>query len=322
MTMSAIRFSVFYAIVLVLSAPSASQAGPFMEWLCGCSSNLRSQSTYVPAYVPTAEFPAPGAATTTYYAPTAIAPVSTTTYYAPPVVYPAPVTVYRPLPVVPRPTTTLQVTSGYAPYSATPVTVYRPIVPVQPVITTTRLIPYTTYRMVYPSTVTYYGATPAYYVPYSAPVAVPVPAPIAEPVYEQAPLQSYPAQAVPESSSSDPASVAPSLSGETTTNYPMLQPPPVTTEKVIIDDSATDAIKVETKKTPTPAPKADSKSSETELNGPKNGSPTTLRVTPEENSSLDRTTMRPVRQISQRQAAPTRQPAVIHGDDVWQTVKD
>jgi hypothetical protein len=317
--MSAIRFSVFSAIMLVLITPSASQGGPFMEWLCGCSSNLKSQSTYVPAYVPTAEVaaPAPGCAcntqpTTTYYAPAAVTPVSTT-YYAPQVVSPAPVTVYRPLPVVPRPTPTLQVTSGYAPYSAAPVTVYRPIVPVQPVITTTRLIPYTTYRMYYPSTVTYYGAAPAYYVPYSAPVAVPVPAQVVEPAYEQAPVQGYPAEAIPESSPADPASIAPSLSGESRTNA---------VEKVILDDPTTDLKKAETRKETTPAPKSDSKSTEGDLNGPKTGSPTTLRVTPEENTGTDRTAMRPVRQISQRQTTPAQQSTVIHGDEVWQTVKD
>ncbi|MCC6123521.1 MAG: hypothetical protein IT426_01015 [Pirellulales bacterium] len=317
--MSAIRFAISSVSLLLVLSPAA-QAGPIMEWLCGCSPNMTSQSTYTPAYVPTAVVAAPApscsscAPQTTYYAPQ-------TAYYAPTVTYyAAPVTTYRPfIPIVPRPTTTYYAAPGYNPYSAAPVTAYRPLVPVQPVVTTTRLIPYTSYRMVYPTTVAYYGVAPVYSV---APPCVTVPPPCAD--YGGAPLENYGAPSL--GSGADREAIeAPSLpSGEPTTTYYHSMPSPSTVivEKPAENSSGANRQVDKPAATQDPKPAEEPKSSGPDIKSPNPSNPASFKDRPEGNDSRDRTAMRPVRQVS-RQVPAAVQPSIrVLGEDLWRPVKD
>jgi hypothetical protein len=310
--MSIIRLTILSASLMAMLSPAA-KAGPFMEWLCGCSSNMTSQSTYAPAYIPTAVVAAPAAGCSS------CAPQ--TTYYAPSVVYPTPVTTYRPfLPIVPRPTTTYYASPGYNPYSAAPVTVYRPVVPVAPVVTTTRLIPYTSYRMYYPTTVSYYGAV--------APV-VTYPAPSTGCCSSGVPVENY-SQPTLGTTSVDAATEVPTLSPSdpTTANYPPLQSPaPIIVEKPTDNSSAVirQDKKPATTQEPTSAPSGESKGSGPEINPPNSNSkpvqPNSM-PNPEQNENQDRTTKRPIRLVS-REMPVAAQPTVrVLSGDLWQSVKD
>jgi hypothetical protein len=316
--MSAIRLAILSAGLMISLSPTAAQAGPFMDWLCGCSPNMSSQSTYAPAYVPTAVVSAPASGCSC---------AQQSTYYAPAVAYPtysAPVTTYRPfLPIVPRPTTTYYTPSGYNPYSAAPVTVYRPVVPAQTVVTTTRLIPYTSYRMVYPTMVTYYGVAPVYNV---AP-AVTYPSP--GPACSGAPVESYgpPSVGFSEGAAMEAPSLPPGT--PTTSNYPLLQSP----STIIVDkpfDNSTSVNRQDNKTAapaePKAAPTDDSKGSGSDSKSPNSAeSPTFKRDSlsnPPRNDSQDRTTMRPVRQVS-RETVVAAQPAVrVLSGDIWRPAKD
>jgi hypothetical protein len=313
--MSAIRLAMLSVCLTVLS-PLAVKAGPIMEWLCGCSSNMTSQSTYAPAYVPTAVVAAPAAGCS-------CAPQQTT-YYAPAVAYPAAVTAYRPfLPIVPRPTTTYyRPPAGYNPYSLAPVTVYRPVVPVQPVVTTTRLIPYTSYRMVYPATVSYYGVAPAYY-------AYPEPPPCAVPE-SGAPVENYnppPAGSVSEGDATEIPSLPPGQPA--TTFYPPLESAkPIIVEKPIVIPPPANGqeSKPATGNEPKQAPKGDGKDSGAEANPANPANPPAVQknslTNPPRDESQDRTTRRPVRQISRAASAATQPTVQVLSGDLWRPAKD
>lgn len=324
--MSAIRFHLVLASIALTASLSskAIAAGPIISWLCGCSSNMSSETTYAPAYVPTpvavdsascncgqqqSTYYAPSAVAptpvTSYYAPT-VYPVSTAAYYAPAVVTPLPVTTYRPLlPISPRPTSTY---AGYNPYSAAPVTVYRPIVGVA----APSVLPYTSYRMVYPAATTYYYAPPVSY--YSAPAACPV---YSEPV--------------PNSSIESPGVVPEGSMLET----PSLQQGQPSTSDYIPSQSSSNntsadtyrAEKPATSPQPNPAP-TDEKAKEPgpDLNqqSPKNQPKAQENSLPRSGSieNPDRTTMRPIQQVSFEKPIPQRHTAQVIGSDVWRPVKN
>jgi hypothetical protein len=327
--MSAIRFHVVLAgVALVALLSPAAQAGPFMEWLCGCSSNMSSATTYAPAYVPTPVAAAPVAncaceQQSTYYAPAPVtayyAPAPVTAYYAPAPVTtyyaPAPITTYRPfLPIVPRPTSTYYASTSYNPYSAAPVTVYRPILG----IATPPVIPYTSYRMVYPAQVTYYSPAVSYY---SAPAACPV--------YDM-PVQS----AAPDSCCAPSSSTmeTPTLpSDQSSTSYYIPSQPDsstIITAKPNTDDSATVTRQVEkpiTSSDPKAAP-TDEKASGLNLNEQKQQNQPKAKENslplPNSRDSQDRTTMRPVRQVSHEKAVPAQPSGQVLSADLWHQAND
>ncbi len=318
--MSAVRLAALCAGLMALLSPISAQAGPFMEWLCGCSPNMSAQSTYAPAYVPTAVVPAQAAGCSC---------AQQTTYYAPAAVYPAAVTAYRPfLPVVPRPTTTYYTPPGYNPYSLAPVTVYRPVVPVQPVVTTTRLIPYTSYRMVYPTMLSYYGAAPLCNV---APAYVAPPAPCAVPE-SGIPVQSCNQPPVGPSAEGE-AMEAPSLppGQPSTTYYPPLQSPSTIIVEKPIENPAPAPVtrqdnKPETSNEPKAAPQGETKKSEADDGSAKSTNPASIQhnslSNPPRDDSQDRTTMRPVRQISRNMPAAIQPDVRILSGDLWRPAKD
>jgi hypothetical protein len=326
--MSAIRFHLVLASIALTASLSskAIAAGPIISWLCGCSSNMSSETTYAPAYVPTpvAVDSAScncGQQQSTYYAPSAVAPVpvtsyyapivypvSTTAYYAPAAVAPAPVTVYRPLlPISPRPTSTY---AGYNPYSAAPVTVYRPIVGVA----APSVLPYTSYRMVYPAATTYYYAPPVSY--YSAPAACPVysepvpssniESPSVVPGGSMLETPSLP-QNQPSNSDYVPAQPNPSADNSTTDNYraekPVTSPQP---KPAPTDEKAKDPGPDLNQQSPKNQPKAQENSL------PRSGS----------TENPDRTTMRPIRQVTFEKPIPQRHTAEVISADVWRPSKD
>jgi hypothetical protein len=326
--MPAIRMTVVITVLMALLSTPAVQAGPILEWLCGCSQNMTSSSTYAPAYVPPVETPAPA---------TNCVPVpQQTTYYAPAVAWPAPITAYRLLPVVPRPTPSYP--SQYNPYSAAPVTLYRPVVPV---VTTTRLIPYTSYRMVYPTVATY-GYAPAIVAPPppctiygGAPVENAVPQPMANPAEL--------AMEAPSLSPSDPttSNYVP-LTPPTITNYAPLEFPSTVVEKPYSvekslrvekpADGSSSATGRDNKSDSAPSsdqkqtPADDSKSAGPNLTAPNPPDQPTAKpnslIGPQPRENRDRTTMRPVRQASREKPA-SPQPAVrVLSADLWKPVLD
>jgi hypothetical protein len=322
--MSAIRLAFFGSFVSVLVSSTPAQAGPILDWFCGCSSNLRSESTYTPAYIPTAVVPAQPAG--------CISPQPTTTYYAPTAIAPAPVTAYRVVPETPRPRATY-LAANYNPYSAAPVTVYRPVVPaVQPLVTTTRLIPYTTYRREYPTTVSYYGY--GYVAPPVAPV-VTYPAPVTETVVPNvvppvAPVESYDAPTTIRSSD-DAANEVPSLPPQqsTTANYPPLPlPSPVIVEKPadVLPPTTRQDNKPVASPEAQPAPSNENKSANPEINprktnDPKSVQPNSLQNT-QPDDSQDRTTMRPVRQAARTTPLAIQPTVRVLSEDLWRPAKD
>jgi hypothetical protein len=318
MTMSAKRLVIVCVSVLMLLASPSAQACGLLDWFCGCSSSAAPQSTYAPAYVPTAVVPASGCA----------APAAQTTYYAPTVAVATPVTTYRPfLPLVPRPTTTYYRPSGYNPYSLAPVTVYRPVAPVQPVVTTTRLIPYTSYRMAYPTTVSYYGVVPTYYAApaYAAPpAACAVPESLAVPSYDLAPAGP---------ASEGDANEAPSLPpGQPSTTYypPLESPSTIVVEKPYYNPTPASETRQENKPVtpnePKPAPQDESKKSGTDDSSTKSASPTTLQHNSlpagRRDDSQDRTTMRPIRQVSRQTTVASQTSVRVLSNDAWRPATD
>jgi hypothetical protein len=296
--------------------PQAAQAGPFMEWLCGCSPNMSSQTTYTPVYVPpTVVETAP--------APVYTTPAPQTTYYAPAVTYTAPVTVYRPLPAVPRPTTTYYSPSGFA--SSVPTTVYRPVV--APVVTTTRLIPYTTYRMTYPAYSTY-SLAPVYVSPlpvvpsYTMPVESysPPPAPSCA-----LPAESYnpPPVAASSNISENTTNGAPSLPPNQPSTYAPLPEETKNGEKMGTQEVQKPVTTPDLKSEPKTAPKDDAKSSGPDLN------PQTPEKTPsnlkqnslqnaEPNNNRDYTTQKPIRQASREIVTPAEPTVRVLSPSLWQ----
>jgi hypothetical protein len=315
--MSARRLAIGCALSLMLLAATSAQACGICDWFGGRST--AAPATVAPTFVPTAVVPGECAA-----------PAAQTTYYAPPIAVATPVTTYRPfLPIVPRPTTTYYRPSGYNPFSAAPVTVFRPIVPVQPVVTTTRLIPYTSYRMEYPTAVTY-GFAPACAAP---PVCSP------PPVYQVAP----PACAVPQGGMAAPsyeqtpmaapsegdASQAPSLPpGSPSTTYypPEYSPAPVVVEKPYYTPPA--ETRQENKPVTPDQPKAapqDEKKSGTDDNSTKSANPSALQrdsILNPRDGGADRTTMRPVRQVSRQTVAARPLEIRVLSADAWREAKD
>jgi hypothetical protein len=154
------------SLAAMLTMPTASQAGPLLDWLCGTSSNTAAQTTYTPPYYAAPAYTAPDGgcscapqvvqyAPYVSYRPVFARPVTTyyptTAYYAAAAYYPttacsscaAPVTTYYP--------------ASACNTCATTVTAYRPVGLFTQQV---RLIPYTTYRMAY-MPVTYVGYAPA-----------------------------------------------------------------------------------------------------------------------------------------------------------------
>jgi hypothetical protein len=299
-------------LVLLLAATSVQACG-VCDWFRGNSTP--APATVAPTFVPTTVVPTECAA-----------PAAQTTYYAPSVVVATPVTTYRPfLPIVPRPTTTYYRPSGYNPFSAAPVTVFRPVMPVQPVVTTTRLIPYTSYRMMFPTAVTY-GFSPVNVAPsVSCPAPVYAPPPtacvipqsgVAAPIYERAPVE-------------DDASQAPSLApGSPSTTYypPEYSPAPVVVEKPYYTPPA--ETRQENKPVTPDQPKAapqEEKKSGTDENSTKTANPSALQrdsiLTPRDGGA-DRTTMRPVRQVSRQTVATPPLEVRVLSADAWRPARD
>jgi hypothetical protein len=175
------------SLAAILSMSATCQAGPILDWLCGTSPGMTTQTTYTPPYY-AAEYAAPACATPACATPACATPACATPTYAAPaggcsscaqqVVQYAPYTSYRPVYggfTIPRPVTTYYSpstacnscaapTTAYYPAAAynsyaPAVTAYRPVVAwTQPV----RIIPYTTYRMSYmPVTYVGYAQAPA-----------------------------------------------------------------------------------------------------------------------------------------------------------------
>ena len=227
----------------------------------------------------------------------------------------APITTYRPfLPIVPRPTSTYYASTSYNPYSAAPVTVYRPILG----IATPPVIPYTSYRMVYPAQVTYYSPAVSYY---SAPAACPV--------YD-VPVQS----AAPDSCCAPSSSTmeTPTLpSDQSSTSYYIPSQPDsstIITAKPNTDDSATVTRQVEkpiTSSDPKAAP-TDEKASGLNLNEQKQQNQPKAKENslplPNSRDSQDRTTMRPVRQVSHEKAVPAQPSGQVLSADLWHQAND
>jgi hypothetical protein len=282
--MSAIRKVMASVVSLSVLLPSVAQAGPILDWLCHKSPPVVVTTTYAPAYVAPVVAAAPATGCSTCAAQT--------TYYAPVVVSPAPVTAYRLLPVVPRPVTTYPTVAAYNPYSAAPVTVYRPVVPVVP---TTRLLPYTSYRMVYP-TVAYYAPTVSY-------VSAPAPC---NTCGVPAPSYSPPVSAP----SSDASMEAPSLppAQPSTTYY---EPPPASS--TIVTPMST------SNNSPTPAYQQNKPATGAEPNSAPAGEPKLLSP---EKDPQDRTTMRPMRQISHEVTLPAPPTVRVLSEDLWQAAND
>jgi hypothetical protein len=171
--------------------------------------------------------------------------------------------------------------------------------------------------------VTYYGVAPVYNV---AP-AVTYPAPGMG--CSSAPVESYGPPSV--GSSEGAAMEAPSLppGTPTTSNYPLLQSP----STIIVDkpfDNSTSVNRQDNKTAapaePKAAPTDDSKGSGSDSKSPNSAeSPTFKRDSlsnPPRNDSQDRTTMRPVRQVS-RETVVAAQPAVrVLSGDIWRPAKD
>jgi hypothetical protein len=319
--MAAKRLAMIAGLIVLLSTTSTQAAGPFMNWLCGCSSNMSSATTYAPAYVPTAVVPVQAAGCSS------CAPQ--TTYFAPTVAVPAPVTTFRPfLPVVPRPTTTYYTPTGYNPYSHAPVTVLRPVVAVQPVVTTTRLIPYTSYRMVYPTAVSYFGVAPVYAAPvYAAPaVACPVPQSVV-------PAESYVPPVVGSSSEGD-ATEVPSLppAQTSTSDYPPLYSPSTSNVEQPLASPTPPVTRQEykpiTPNEPTPAPKNESKEKDSskDNDSTKSSTPPVIQhnsiTNPPQDGSGDRTAMRAVRQVSRATAVTPPLEVRVLSNDLWRPAKD